>query len=275
MIQQFFLSEKKILWAIVVNAFVIFLLYFPQLEQGNHQAFLVLDFIDHLFVLFFIIEALVKIRAYKPKAYFKDGWNVFDFTIAVASIPSLLHFVGIALLPSTSLVKILRLLRLIRIIRFIKFVPNIEMLINGLKRALRASVFVFLALILFNFILALFTCHFFGTLVPEYFGDPLVSSYHIFQMFTVEGWNEIPKVIAEAAQAEGHANADMIITFARFYSVIIVLFGGILGMSLANAVFVDEMTLDNNQELEVKIDRLQEQVAELHELLSQKKTSES
>jgi len=45
------------------------------------------------------------------------------------------------------------------------------------------------------------------------------------------------------------------------------LMGGIFGMSLANAVFVDEMTMDNNLELEQKIDRLQEQIQALTEML--------
>ena len=38
-------------------------------------------------------------------------------------------------------------------------------------------------------------------------------------------------------------------------------------MSLANAVFVDEMTMDNNDELEKKIDQLQVQIGELKEML--------
>ncbi len=274
MIQRFFLSEKNILWAIVANAIVIFLLYFPQIEQGRPGLYWFLDLLDHLFVVFFIVEAAVKIAHLKLRKYFEDGWNIFDFLIAVASVPSLLHYLGFPLIPNTSLLKILRLLRLTRIVRFIRFVPHMDMLVSGLKRAMKASVFLFAALLLANFILALFTCHFFGNLVPEYFGDPLVSSYHIFQMFTVEGWNEIPKEIALAVEAQGHPYGDWIIGFARFYSVVVVLTGGILGMSLANAVFVDEMTIDNNQDLEVKIDKLQDQIAELKTLLENTKSNQ-
>ena len=39
-------------------------------------------------------------------------------------------------------------------------------------------------------------------------------------------------------------------------------------MSLANAVFVDEMTSDNNADLEVKIDNLEAQIQELKALLT-------
>ena len=77
-------------------------------------------------------------------------------------------------------------------------------------------------------------------------------------MFTVEGWNEIPKLIAE------RMDNPVLEWVARFYFVSIVLIGGIFGMSLANAVFVDEMTMDNNEAIEAKIDTLQLQVKELH-----------
>ena len=39
-----------------------------------------------------------------------------------------------------------------------------------------------------------------------------------------------------------------------------VMVGGILGLSLANAVFVDEMTIDNTRELEEKVDVLLEEM---------------
>jgi len=47
-----------------------------------------------------------------------------------------------------------------------------------------------------NLVLSILTTHFFGQIVPEYFGNPLISSYTIFQIFTIEGWNEIPAAIA-------------------------------------------------------------------------------
>ena len=56
----------------------------------------------------------------------------------------------------------------------------------------------------------------------------------------------------------------------RFYFVIVVLIGGIFGMSLANAIFVDEMTMDNNQDLEKKIDDLFEELRELKNILKKK-----
>ncbi|MEL6275109.1 MAG: ion transporter, partial [Bacteroidota bacterium] len=123
------------------------------------------------------------------------------------------------------------------------------------------------ALLFLVFILAILTCHFYGDIVPQHFGDPLISIYSIFQMFTLEGWYEIPNDIAAARPN------TWIVGFTRLYFGLIVLIGGVFGMSLANAVFVDEMTMDNNAELEKKVDALRHEIAGLRELLEQDRPS--
>ncbi|MCB0567765.1 MAG: ion transporter [Phaeodactylibacter sp.] len=267
MLEKFFFSERNIMVAILLNAIILFAMYFPAYRDNP-----TLEGIDHVFLLFFLLEAIVKIYALGVRDYFKNPWNRFDFIIVMASLPSVL--VAFVDIPDTSLLIILRLFRLIRLIRFFRFVPHLNKIIDGLGRALQASLFVLLALIFLNILLAIFTCHFYANIAPEYFGDPLISSYSIFQMFTIEGWNEIPAVIAERVQKNG-SDSDFIgtafiIGITRFYFVFVVLIGGIFGMSLANAVFVDEMTMDNNQSLEAKIDKLQEEIAELKQLLKKR-----
>ncbi len=246
--------------AILLNGLIIFLLYFPAFHDNEW-----LIQLDHLFILIFLIEAIVKIAAYGWNEYIKNNWNKFDFFIVIASLPALLS--SFLVIPNTGILKILRLLRLIRLVKFLTFIPHMSSILAGLVRAMKASVFVIIALFFLNFLLALFTCHFFGAVAPEYFGDPLISSYTIFQFFTVEGWNEIPAVIAE------RMDNDIYIGLSRFYFVLVVLAGGIFGMSLANAIFVDEMTMDNNVVLEDKIDQLQGQIAELKNILQEKNNS--
>ena len=257
MIKRFFLTEKNIMGIILLNAGVIFLMYFPALRENK-----LLEIIDQLFIVLFILEAIVKMWALSPRQYFSRGWNRFDFAIVVLSLPSLLVHV-LPIIPDTSLLLLLRLFRLFRLLRFVHFIPHLGKILSGLGRALRASVFVLAALLFLNFLLAIFTCHFYGKAVPEYFGDPLLSSYSIFQLFTIEGWNEISEAIAD------QTSHPVLVYLARFYIGFIVLIGGIFGMSLANAVFVDEMTLDNNRDLEGKIDELRERMDELKALLQE------
>ena len=85
MLTRFFLSERNMMLAILVTAIIIFLLYFPGLENDPR-----LEIIDHVFILFFVVEAAVKMIKWGPKGYFASGWNRFDFTIVVFSIASVL-----------------------------------------------------------------------------------------------------------------------------------------------------------------------------------------
>jgi voltage-gated sodium channel len=155
-------------------------------------------------------------------------------------------------------------------------VPHIERLVSGLGRALKASCLVLAVLAFFNFLLAIITCHFFRNLCPDLFGDPFVSMYSMFQVFTVEGWNEIPAEIKQNVQSESletnWLSGDALVVISRIYFATTMLFGGIFGLSLANAVFVDEMTIDNTDDLEAKVDRLSGQIEELRAVLAGRQT---
>lgn len=257
MFKRIFLEERKVLIAIVLNTVVIFTMYFPVFKENQ-----ILEWVDHIFILFFTVEAFVKIREYGRKNYFANGWNIFDFILVIGSLPSLLML--FFPLPDTSIVMILRIFRLVRIMRFIRFVPDVQKVVTGLGRAMKASVFVFVALLILDLLLAVITCHFYGEIVPEYFENPILAAYSIFQMFTIEGWNEIPLLISERLDNE------ILMGMTRAYFVMVVLTGGIFGMSLANAVFVDEMTMDNNAELEKKIAVLETKIDLLLEMSKEK-----
>jgi len=151
----------------------------------------------------------------------------------------------------------------VRLLRFFRFVPRLPQLLEGLLRAMKSSVFVLACFGLITFLLSLFTCALFRDVAPEYFGNPVISAFSVFQLFTIEGWNEIPGLIAE------RWNDPMWAFFARLYFVFIVLSCGMFGMSFVTAIFVDEMTLDNNRDLEQKIDALGRQIERLEGLLKE------
>lgn len=256
MLERLFLSERAMLLAVMLNAILICAMYFPSI-RGNFW----LEYLDYFFILLFLAEAITKIRNFGRQSYFEGGWNRFDFTIAILSLPTLLvPFIDI---PDASFIMILRLFRIARVARLLRFVPNMEHVLSGLGRALKASIFVLAAIVFLIFILAILSCHFYGELDPRHFGNPFISIYSIFQLFTIEGWYEIPEEIAAAT------DSDTLIGFTRLYFGLVVLLGGVFAMSLANAVFVDEMTMDNNLELEEKIDDLKQQVSELKQIIQQ------
>jgi voltage-gated sodium channel len=257
MLKRPFLSERVMLITVALNALLIYCMCFPSLMGVKW-----LEYLDLAFLVVFIVEAGVKIRTYGAEQYFESGWNRFDFSIVVLSLPTLL--VPFFDVPDTGVFIILRLFRLVRIARLLRFVPNMQHVMLGLGRALKASVFVFAALAFLVFVFSIVTCHFYNGIAPEYFGDPLVSLYSVFRMFTIEGWYEIPAAIAKKTEQ------DWIIGVTRLYFGLMVLLGGVLGMSLANAVFVDEMTMDNTDALEAKVGELSDQIAEIKQLLQER-----
>lgn len=264
---KLFMSDKFILSAITINSIIITWMAFPVFREHHIHPYKwhdLINNIDQFFIWFFLVEMIVKIKELGFKKYIASNWNKFDFLLVVVSIPSiLLHLApnAFSFIPQTSLILIFRMFRLLRMFRFMKFIPNMEHLIKGITRAAKASVFVFAALIFLNFMFGLITCHMFADIAPDRFGDPFISMYSIFQMFTVEGWYEMPQAL------EGKLGGGYLEGLSKLYFIMIVLIGGIMGMSLVNAIFVDEMTMDNNDGLETKVDELQEQIAELKAIL--------
>lgn len=257
LLESFFLGEQVILSAIVLNILVLFVLSFDDL---SHRLYF-LEYLDNLLTLFFFFEMLVKVRYFGWKSYFASDWNKLDFMIVVLTTPSLLLLFFD--LPDFSLLLILRALRVAKFFRFLKFVPNLNAILNGVGRAMRASVFVLMAFFLYNIIISLFTCYLFKDIAPEHFGNALTATYSIFKMFTLEGWYEIPEVIA--------ARVDPRLEFfTKFYFIFIVVTGGVFGLSIVNAIFVDEMVADNNDELEKRINQLEGKIDFLIEQIRQR-----
>jgi voltage-gated sodium channel len=246
------IAERTVIGVILLNSLALCMLAFTQDRTPLDSIWFA---IDYACVVYFVVEVALKVGRFGWRDYWKGGWNRFDFAVTVVSLPVLLSpFVD---LHGFGVVLLLRMGRLLRMLRVLVFIPNRDHLVEGITRALKASVGVFLALLLINVILAVGASILFGRLAPEHFGDPFISFYSIFQVFTVEGWNEIPAVLASRADQPGLA------LLARLYFAVAVLVGGILGLSLANAVFVDEMTTDNTLELEVKVDELNDKMEAL------------
>ena len=253
-------SDRLVMAVIVLNATALVLHEMAPPGSGSASLWF---WIDYVCVVFFLGEALIKIRRDGWPGYWVNGWNKFDFTVVVLSLPALLGpFLDVS---QFAFVLILRLGRLFRLFRLLRFIPNLDHLVSGVRRALRASIGVFLALVLINLILAVMATLLFRDLDPEHFGDPISSGYSIFQVFTVEGWNDIAERIEERAESDNSTNTRLLVAGTRVFFVAAVLIGGILGLSLANAVFVDEMMMDNTEALERKVDSLTEEVRRLRD----------
>ena len=119
-----------------------------------------------------------------------------------------------------------------------------------------------LAFALLIFIFALINCSLFRDSAPEYFSTPLQSFYSVFRLFTIEGWYDIPDAVTcNAGPVAAH--------FVRFYFCLLLILGGIIGMSLINSIFVDSMAEDNNDEVLKKMKKMEKDMQKLQSTLDE------
>lgn len=252
--KKIFLNNGFLISIISLNALVIFLQGFFPLESSYSNG---LEIADHFFTVLFMLEAGVKISHFGIKNYFKEGWNIFDFSLLLIALPSLIMLITSWHLVSLDFLLTLRILRVFKFFRVIRFIPNIEQLILGILKALKSSVFIVFAFFIFNFIFAILSFSFFAGVAPEHFSNPLLAFYSTFKIFTIEGWYEIPDLIAE------RSNSIFLSVMARIYFVILLFGGGIFGLSLINSIFVDSMMSGSNNEIMDKVNSLEEKIDQL------------
>ena len=72
--------EFFIMLMILLNTLVMALVHYQMSDEYEE----ILEYFNKLFMAIFIIEAFIKIVAH-GKRYFKDGWNIFDFTIIISA----------------------------------------------------------------------------------------------------------------------------------------------------------------------------------------------
>ncbi len=114
-ISQSHLFEKAIILCIILNTVVMAIIWFDMDESISN----VTDLINQIFILIFTFEAIIKIVAMK-RLYFKDSWNIFDFTIVVSTLFIILLNSLNVNIPFGEGPFILRALRIGRILRLIK-----------------------------------------------------------------------------------------------------------------------------------------------------------
>ena len=137
----------------------------------------VLHVADTAALWIFTIELLLKLRVYRGR-FFKDGWNLFDFTI-----------VTIAWIPGAGPLSVLRALRIMRILRLVSIVPSMRKVVGALFNALPGMGSIVAVLLLVFYISAVMATNLFGQSFPDWFGSVGNSMFSLFQIMTLESWS--------------------------------------------------------------------------------------
>jgi voltage-gated sodium channel len=131
----------------------------------------------------FVAEIAIRIAAHgrRPLAFFRDGWNLFDFCIVMVS---LLPVAG----PFATVV---RLARVLRIARVVSGVSELRLIIGTMLRSIPSLGHVTLLLGLLLYIYGVLGYYLFGTTAPEHWGSLGRAIRTLFVIITLEGWVDI------------------------------------------------------------------------------------
>ncbi len=181
----------------------------------------------------FIAEALLKMIALAPRIdrYFRDGWNIFDFSVIVfALIPATGQFAMIA-----------RLARLLRALRLISTIRELRLIVFALVRSIPSVGHVIMLMSIIIYIYAIIGYQLFHEHDPDNWRNLGASVLTLFNIITLEGWTEIM-----AAAMKQH-------DWAWLYFVSYVIIATFVVVNLFIAIIInnlDEAKLERLRELE-------------------------
>jgi voltage-gated sodium channel len=179
----------------------------------------------------------------KFKDFHNDKWNKIDFYSVLLAIPS----IGVLFMEDLEVFAgftVLRSLRIFKILRVIEFIPEGKKISSKLLKALKGVFFIMVAFIIYSTIISLISVTLFKSSAPSFFSNAFDSFFTIFKIFSGDGFSD---VVSEIVTNSSHAFGN----FTKLYFVVIVFTGSILGLSLINSVFIDQMsTFDEKGEKE-------------------------
>ena len=142
-----------------------------------------INFLDHLIILIFVVEFIFKIIAEgnQPWKYFQSGWNIFDFAIIIT------FFLPI----NTNYIIVVRLLRILRFLRLIRVLPRLQVIVNAMLASLPSMGYILLLLLIVFYIYGVLANFLFSTNDPVHFGNLSTSMLTLFRIVTFEDWTDI------------------------------------------------------------------------------------
>jgi voltage-gated sodium channel len=141
------------------------------------------DWLQGLVQAVFVVEIALRLAAHWPHLgqFLRDGWNVFDAVVVLAS-----------LLPEVGVIgTVARLARLLRVARLVSAFPELRLIVETTLRSIPSLAHVLLLLFLILYVYAILGHHLFGATEPETWGSLGAALLTLFQVLTLEGWVEL------------------------------------------------------------------------------------
>ena len=174
------LFQYFILGCILVAAVLVGCETYPYMVK-NYGG--VLKVLNDVVLWIFVVEAALKMAQHGTKfyRYFKDPWNLFDFTIVV-----------VCFLPvNASYAAVLRLARIMRALRLMTAVPQLQLIVGALIKSIPSMGYVGILLALNFYVYAVMGVFLFRDNDPFHFYDLQTAMLSLFRVVTLEDWTDV------------------------------------------------------------------------------------
>ena len=142
-----------------------------------------LDGLDLLITLIFLVEISIRFLGEPQKrAFFRNGWNVFD---------TLIVFISLIPIDDTDSALVARLVRVFRVLRMVSIVPELRLLLNSIISALPRLGYVAALIFIIFYIYAAAGSLFFDRINPELWGNISIAMLTLFRVMTFEDWTDV------------------------------------------------------------------------------------
>jgi len=178
----------------------------------------------------FVLEVVLKLAAVwpRPREYFADGWNTFDFVVVSLSlIPASGQFATVA-----------RLLRLLRVLRLVSTVPELRLIVSTLVRSIPSMGHVITLMALIFYIYGVAGYHLFHAHDPVHWGTLGLALLTLFRIVTLEDWTDVMYTAMEMSP------------LAWIYFVSFVVLGTFVVVNLFIAVVINNLEEAKRERLE-------------------------
>ncbi|KAM6436847.1 voltage-dependent L-type calcium channel subunit alpha-1C isoform 3-T3 [Liasis olivaceus] len=217
-----------------------------------------MNILNMLFTGLFTVEMVLKLIAFKPKGYFSDPWNIFDFLIVIGSIIDvILSETNNTEDNSRISITFFRLFRVMRLVKLLSRGEGIRTLLWTFIKSFQALPYVALLIVMLFFIYAVIGMQVFGKIALNDATE--INRNNNFQTFpqavlllfrcaTGEAWQEImlaclpnkkcdPESLEPSSSTEGEHPCGS--SFAVFYFISFYMLCAFLIINLFVAVIMD------------------------------------
>jgi voltage-gated sodium channel len=238
--------QRFILALIVISGILVGFETYPAFSEGTPIGDAII-FVQYVILWIFVAEQLLKIVAsgVRPWDYFRQGWNLFDLAIIVVCFLPL----------DARFATVFRLARLLRTLRMVTVLPRLQVLVGALLKSIPSLGYIGLLLGLHFYVYACAGTFLFSKNDPMRFGTLHQTGLTLFQVLTLEGWNDVLatqyngsdaeypdswKEIAET-QRPAYRHSQALPLAAAVYFVTFILLGTMIMLNLFTGVIISSM----------------------------------